>query len=149
MKRFSQILGIHRGKHEFKQAPNAILIQNQANPFSDCTMYKFTITGDETFNFQAANNTVYYKNNDFASVPHDNIVYASCTHFKWGNGAVIADMADGEFIFNYTKASGIGTGNISFKNDSLFTSASVAKAWFKEQVENGTPVTITCYVKKA
>lgn len=109
---------------------------------------EFTVTGDESFNFQAANNTVYYKNSDFVNVQHENIVYAYCTHFDWGDGAVIADMKDGEFIFNYTKASGIGTGNISFKNDALFTSTSGAKAWFKEQADNGKPVTIICYIKE-
>ena len=108
----------------------------------------FTVTGDESFNFQVANNTVYYKNNQFTNVPHDNIVYAECTHFEWGDGAVIADMKDGQFIFNYTKSSGIGTGNISFKRDDLFTSASVAKDWFRAQAANGTPVIITVYVKK-
>ena len=147
MKRFSQFLGIHRGKNRFKQAPNAILMQNSANPFADCTMYSIVITGDEAFNFQAANNTVYYKNSQFTNIPHDNIVYASCTHFKWGSGDVIANMSDGEFIFNYTKASGVGTGNISFKRNDLFDSATTAKNWFKEQVANGTPVTITCYIK--
>lgn len=109
---------------------------------------EIVITGNETFNFQAANNTVYYKNNDFVNISHGNIVYASCTHFEWGSGAVIADMKDGEFIFNYTKSTGVGTGNISFKKDDLFTSSSVAKAYFQEQVAKGTPVTITVFVKK-
>lgn len=106
-----------------------------------------TITGEEPFTFQSANNTVYYKNSDFINVPHENIVYAHCTHFEWGSGAVIADMKDGQFIFNYTKSSGIGTGNVSFKRDDLFTGTSAAKEWFKAQAENGTPVTITVYVK--
>ena len=30
MKKFSQFLGIHRGKDRFKQAPNAVLVQQQA-----------------------------------------------------------------------------------------------------------------------
>lgn len=106
------------------------------------------IKGTETFTFQAANNTLYYKNSDFVSIPHDDIVFASCTHFKWGDGGVIADMKDGEFIFNYTKSSGIGTGNISFKNDALFTSASAAKEWFKAQYDKGDPVIVTAYVKE-
>lgn len=148
MKRFSQFLGIHRGKDKFKQAPNATIVQGGSNPYSDCTVYTIVITGDETFNFQTANNTVYYKNSDFINIPHDSIVYARCTRFAWGNGAVIADMTDGQFIFNYTKSSGIGTGNISFKNDTLFTSATAAKDWFREQVAKGTPVTITAYVKQ-
>lgn len=148
MKRFSQFLGIHRGKNRFKQAPNSTLIQNQSNPYSDCTMFKIIITGDEPFTFQSANNTLYYKNSDFINIPHDNIVYASCTHFAWGNGAVIADMKDGQFIFNYTKSSGIGTGNISFKRDDLFDNTTNGKTWFREQYANGTPVTITAYVKK-
>ena len=108
---------------------------------------EITITGNETFNFQAANNTVYYKNSKYVSVPHENIVYASCTHFSWGDGDVIANMEDGEFIFNYTKATGMGTGNISFKKNDIFTSAAAAKAWFVEQADKGTPVTISCWVK--
>lgn len=109
--------------------------------------HQFIVTGDESFNFQAANNTVYYKNSTFASLSKNNFIHATCTHFKWGNGAVIADMKDGQFIFNYTVSSGLTTGNVSFKNDELFTSASVAKAWFKEQAENGTPVIVTCFIK--
>ena len=147
MKRFSQSLGIRRGKDRFKQAPNAVLVQNQSNPYSDCTRVQFTVTGEESFNFQAANNTVYYKNSDFVSIPHDNIVFATCTHFKWGSGDVISSMNDGEFIFNYTKATGIGTGNVSFKRNDIFDSAASAKAWFREQTANGTPVTITVYIK--
>ena len=148
MNKFSQFLGIHRGKYKFKQARNAILVQGGYNPYPDCTKYTIVVTGEETFNFQAANNTMYYKNSDFISVPHDNIVFASCTHFNWGSDDVISTMKDGEFIFNYTQASGIGTGNVSFKNDTLFTDSSTAKAWFREQAANGTPVTITAYVKK-
>lgn len=109
---------------------------------------EIVITGNETFNFQAADNTVYYKNSDFVNVPHKNIVFASCTHFEWDDGAVIADLDDGKFLFNYTKSTGIGTGNISFKRNDLFTSSSAAKEWFKEQADSGKPVTITVYVKK-
>lgn len=124
------------------------LIIAGSNSAIDGRRVVFVVEGDESFTIQAANNTLYYKNSDFVNVPHGDIVYASCTHFKWGDGAIIADMADGEFIFNYTKASGIGTGNVSFKNDALFTSASVGKAWFREQYENGTPVVVTVYVKE-
>ena len=108
----------------------------------------FVVTGDEAFTIQTANNTLYYKNSDCVNVPHGDVIYATCTHFKWGNGAVIADMKDGEFILNYTKSTGIGTGNVSFKNDSLFTSTSEGKAWFKEQYENGTPVVVVAYIKE-
>ena len=116
--------------------------------FPSCKTIEITITGNESFTIQAANNTVYYKNSDFVNVPHDKIVCAHCTHFNWGEGAVIGDMKDGEFIFNYTKATGIGTGNVSFKINALFDSTSNAKAWFKEQVEKGTPVTIVAYIKE-
>ncbi len=109
---------------------------------------EIVVTGNESFNFQAADSTVYYKNSALANVPHENIVYAECTHLKWGSGAVIAQMNDKEFIFNYTAATGIGTGNTSFKDEDLFTSANAAKEWFKAQAENGTPVTITVYVKE-
>ena len=152
MKRFSQFLGIFQGKNRFKQAPVATICYQchcQDDKYGGCTKYTIVVTGDETFNFQSANNTVYYKNNDFINIPHDAIVYATCTHFTWGSGAVIADMKDGQFIFNYTKSTGIGTGNISFKKDDLFTSASDAKTWLKEQVTNGTPVTITVYIKSS
>ena len=109
--------------------------------------HQFIVTGNETFNYQAADKTVYYKNSDFTNVPHNSIIHAHCTHFKWDDGAVIADLNDGCFLFNYTKSSGIGTGNISFRRDDLFTSSSVAKEWFKEQAANGTPVIVTCYIK--
>ena len=107
----------------------------------------FTVTGEESFTFQSANNTMYHKYADFVNIPHGDLVFATCTHFNWGSGAVIADMADGDFILNYTKSSGIGTGNVSFRNDSLFKSASEAKAWFKEQYAKGTPVVVVVYVK--
>ena len=109
---------------------------------------EIVITGTESFTFQSANNTLYYKNSDFVNIPHDSITYAYCTHFSWGNGGVIADMKDGEFIFNYTKSSGIGTGNVSFKNDAIFTSLAEGKNWFKAQYDNGTPVTVVAYIKE-
>lgn len=116
--------------------------------YTGCKKIEFVVTGDETFNFQTANHTAYFKYSPAVNIPHDDIVCASCTHFKWGSGAVIGDMNDGEFIFNYTKSSGIGTGNVSFRNNTLFNSTSDAKAWFEEQVGNGTPVTITAYIKE-
>ncbi len=113
-----------------------------------CKKIVFVVTGDEAFTFQAANNAMYHKYTDYINIPHGDVVYATCTHFTWGSGAVIADMKDGEFILNYTKATGIGTGNVTFKNDTLFTSAADAKAWFKEQYAKGTPVTVVAYVKE-
>ena len=107
----------------------------------------FTATGDESWTFQTANNTLYHKFSEYVNVPHSDLVYAVCTHFSWGKGAIIGDMNDKEFILNYTASTGNGTGNVSFQDRNLFTSAAVAKAWFKEQYENGTPVTVVAYFK--
>lgn len=119
-----------------------------SNSAVDGNRMEIVLTGSEAFTFQSSDNTVYYKNSDFINVPHANIVYAYCTHFKWDDGAIIADLDDGCFLFNYTKATGIGTGNVSFKRKDLFTSLSVAKAWLKEQYDKGTPVTVVAYIKE-
>lgn len=108
---------------------------------------EFIVTGTEAMTFRSELNLVYYKNSDLANIPHKDIIHATCTHFDWGDGSVVAEVNDGEFIFNYTVSSGVGTGNVSLRNDKLFTSSSEAKNWFKEQVANGTPVTIVAYIR--
>lgn len=117
--------------------------------YAGCRKLEIIVTGTETITYRGEYNLIYYKNNDMINIPHDDIVCATCTHgFKWGAGDVVATVQDKEFIFNYTKASGIGTGNTSFRDDALFTSSADSKAWLKEQYENGTPVTITVYIKE-
>lgn len=115
---------------------------------NDATMVQFIVTGDENFTYNSANKAVYFKHDDVALKTREQIVDATCTHFTYGAGNVLAEMNDGEFIFNITVADGLTTGNVSFKNSKVFTSKSSAVAWFKEQVANGTPVTVTCYIKE-
>ena len=139
------------GSHHVARKHGNLIIgcgNEPAKAEATCKKVVFVVTGEEAFTFQAANNAVYHKYTNYVNIPHNDVVYAVCTHFKWGNGAVIADMKDGEFILNYTKSSGIGTGNVTFKYDALFTSASEAKAWLKEQYAKGTPVTVIAYVKE-
>ena len=133
-------------KHPHRQHGNLVIAGGKHK--GEGKKVVFVVTGDESFTFQSANNTLYYKFSDFVNVPHDDVLYATCTHFKWGSGAVIADMADGEFILNYTKSSGVGTGNVSFKNDKLFTSNATGKEWLRQQYAKGTPVTVVAYIKE-
>jgi hypothetical protein len=106
---------------------------------------QFTVTGDEAFSYSANSKAVYFMNNDVAWVFKDDIIKATCTHFTFGTGEVLADMKDGEFIFNISSGLGTTTGNVSFRKDSVFTSKDKAVAWFKEQYANGTPVVVTAY----
>lgn len=115
----------------------------------DVTLVQFTVTGNEEFTFNSSNKAVYFKNNDVALKTKAQIINATCTHFAYGAGNVLAEMNDGEFIFNVTVGDGLTTGNVSFKNSTVFTSKEKAVAWFKEQYANGTPVTVTCYIKEA
>ena len=115
---------------------------------NDATPVQIIVTGDEAFSFSSANKAVYFMNEDVALKNREQIVNATCTHFTYGAGNVLAEMNDGEFIFNITAADGLTTGNVSFKNSKVFTSKANAAAWFKEQLANGTPVTITCYIKE-
>ncbi len=44
MKRFSQFLGIHRGKDKFKQAPNSTIVQGNANDFNYKTCFAWSLS---------------------------------------------------------------------------------------------------------
>ena len=105
------------------------------------------ITGDETFTFSSSSKAVYFMNPAFANLTREDIISVECTHFTYGSGNVLAEMNDGEFIFNITTATGLTTGNVSFKNSGIFTSLGEATAWFKAQYEKGTPVIVTAYIK--
>jgi hypothetical protein len=107
---------------------------------------QFTVTGDESFTFSSANKALYFMNADLTNVHKEDIISATCSHFKFGSGNVLADMNDGEFIFNVTVATGLATGNVSFKKSDVFTSRDAGVAWFKEQYANGTPVIVTVYL---
>ena len=140
---FSQFHQTQGGKKQFKQAPTAVLLQ-QTMSVNTSTVVKLVITGDESFTFSSANNAVYFKYNNIANIEKSNIFNCSCTHFNYGSGSVLANMSNGEFIFNMSSASGtITSGNVSFKDTMRFTSLAKAVEWFKEQYNNGTPVTIT------
>lgn len=104
-----------------------------------------TITGNESFTFSSGNKTVYFMYSGLTNVMREDIINVSCTHFAYGDGIVLADMNNGEFIFNCSSTSegARATGNISFKDTTNFTSKDAAAAWFKAQYANGTPVTIT------
>lgn len=147
MKRFSQFHQINGGNTRFKQAPNAVLIQQSDNN-DDPKKITFVITGDETFTFSSANSAMYFMNTDMSNVMKSDIISAECTHFTYGSGNVLAEMKDDEFIFNITAATGLTTGNVSFKKTGTFTSKDTGIAWFKEQYAKGTPVTITVNVKQ-
>lgn len=114
---------------------------------SGVQVVRFTVTGDEAFTFSASSKAAYFMNSAMANVERAAIT-AECTHFTFGSGNVLADMKDGEFIFNVTAATGLTTGNVSFKKDSVFADKTSAAAWFKAQYENGTPVIVTAYIRK-
>lgn len=107
---------------------------------------QFTVTGNEEFSYSSGNKAVYFMNNDIAWVFKGDILEATCTHFTYGSGDVLADMNDGEFIFNVSSGMNTTTGNVSFKKVDIFTSKDKAVAWFKEQYANGTPVVVTAYI---
>ena len=130
----------------FNPAIAKIFINRESE--NDAIWIQFIVTGDEAFTFNSANKAVYFKNEDFALKTREQLVNATCTHFTYGAGNVLAEMNDGEFIFNFTTSTGLTTGNVSFKNSAVFTSKEKAVAWFKEQYANGTPVTVTCYIKE-
>lgn len=105
------------------------------------------ITGDEPFTFSSTNKALYFMESRLSNLTREDIAFAHCTHFTYGSGNVLADMNDGEFIFNITVATGLTTGNVSFKKTDTFTSLENGKAWFKKQYEKGTPVTVTAYIR--
>lgn len=107
---------------------------------------QFTVTGDEAFNFSSTSKAAYYMNNEASFIYPDEIVLATCTHFNFGTGSVLADMNDGEFILNIDSAMGCTTGNVSFKKTDVLTSKDASIAWFKQQYANGTPVVVTVYL---
>lgn len=106
---------------------------------------QFTVTGNESFTYSSNSKAVYFMNNDLKYLSKDEIVLATCTHFTYGDGGVLADMNEGEFIFNVDSAMGATTGNVSFKDTSVLTSKDASIAWFKQQYANGTPVVVTVY----
>ena len=126
------------GSHTIKVEREIVLTKNE-----------IVVDGTESMTFSAANNAVYFMKSDIAGKNKEYFINPGCTHFTYGDGNVLAQMNDGEFIFNMSSASGnVASGNISFKNVSAFTSLANAVAWFNEQAANGTPVTITYYVKE-
>ena len=108
---------------------------------------QFTVTGDEVLTFSSSNKALYFMRADLTNVHKEDIISATCSHFKFGSGNVLADMNDGEFIFNVTVATGLATGNVSFKKSDVFTSRDAGVAWFKQQYANGTPVVVTVYLR--
>ena len=107
---------------------------------------RFTVTGDEAFTYSSANKALYFMNADLTWLYKDEIILATCTHFTYGAGDVLAQMNDGEFIFNVDSGLGFTTGNVSFKNSTIFTSKDAGVAWFKQQYANGTPVVVTVHI---
>lgn len=147
MKIFSQFTPIKGGKKRFKQAPVAAICYKLSCD-NDITQYQLVITGTESFTFNAANYAVYFRRSEIASKEKSEIIAPTCTHFKYGKGNVLANMNNGEFIFNTNSATSTTcSGNVSFKDTERFTSLDAATKWFKEQYANGTPVTITYYLK--
>ena len=107
----------------------------------------FIVTGNEQFNFNTSYNVAYFVQSTIANVKKTNIISVVCTHFTYGDSKTILTINDGEFSFATSQA-GVTIGQVLFKNTSAFTSRDEAIAWFKEQYANGTPVTITVYIKQ-
>lgn len=116
----------------------------------DAKRISFVVTGNESFTYSSTSKAVYFMSDEMINVPKDNILSASCTHFKYGEGNTLSAMNEGEFIFNASTSGGIAiaTGNVSFKNTANLTSKDASVAWFKSQVSKGTPVTVTVYLKE-
>lgn len=116
-----------------------------AGDVANARKIEFSVTGDEEFTFSSTSKAVYFMHSELAGTEKANVISATCTHFTFGSGSVLAEMNDGDFIFNVSN--GVLTGNVSFKNTGVLTSKAAAVEWFKAQRANGTPVVVTCYVK--
>lgn len=114
---------------------------------SNQRVLKLVVTGGESFTFNTDNNAIYLAFSSINGVQTKNIVGANCTHFTYGSGYLLAEMNDGEFILNASRTTEKATGNVSFKNKSLFTSKDAAVKWFKEQYSKGTPVTVAAFIE--